>query len=544
MLNVHRLEQRIAAEMKAAGVPGLALALVHRQEVVYARSFGTTSVEDGGAPVTPHTLFRIASTTKPLVGTAVMRLVEAGTLDLERPLSAYVPWLRFSQPGMEDRLTLRHLLSHTSGLPQLRGDLDSRDPGALATFVREKLPDYPLLVPPGRLWLYSGAGIALAAFVAEVASGMAFPDLMRRLVFDPLDMPRTTFDPLVAMTFPFAQAHTADADGTLRVEHRLVANTIFDPAGGAMSTALDLANFAILHLNQGRFRGRQLLSPESVRTMHMPIVSLWTLAEEGYGLTFATERYKGVRLVRHNGGGLASYASGFYLAPDEEMAVVLLANGDRPMAILRHLLDQLFELPAQSEMPRAIAPDHTAWPRYVGTYLGIYTGLATIQIVDDQLILDLNGESFPLSMREPDLYFAQRSGGGSLISVGFLPEAEGPTRFLVLNDSPCERIGPPGAIAPDPAAWAAYAGTYVAPEAATLREDTYVVRVEGERLMFHPRHDKAFPCIALDDTRFACGLGLLEFHATGAGPALVFMKTFTLTRVSLDTPTGSQGVIA
>jgi CubicO group peptidase (beta-lactamase class C family) len=531
MLNVHRLEQRIADEMEAAGVPGLALALVHRQEVVYAGGAGVTSVENGGAPVTPQTLFRIASTTKPLVGTAIMRLVEAGTLDLERPLSAYVPWLQFSQPGIEDHLTLRHLLSHTSGLPQLRGDLDTRDPGALATFVREKLSSYPLLVPPGRLWLYSGAGIALAAFVAEVASGMAFPDLMRRLVFDPLDMQRTTFDPLVAMTYPLAQAHTAGEEGTLHVEHRFIANAVFDPAGGAMSTALDLANFAILHLNQGRFRDRQLLSPESVRTMQTPVVSLWTFAEEGYGLAFATERYKGVRLVRHNGGGLASYASCFYLAPDEEMAVVLLANGGRPMPILRHLLDQLFELPEQPETPEAIVPDRAAWPRYVGTYLGIYTGLAAIQIGGDQLILELNGEQFPLSMREPDLYFGQRSGGGPLISVGFLPEGEGPTRFIVLNNSPCERVDPPGAIVPDPEAWAAYSGTYVVPEAAMLREDTYVVRVEGDRLVFQPRHGEAFPCIALDDARFACGAGLLEFHVTDAGPMLEYMKTFALTRV-------------
>lgn len=82
---------------------------------------------EGGLPVTPDTLFRIASTTKLLVGTAILRLVESGTLDLDAPVSAYLPWFHFSQPGMEDQITLRHLLSHTSGLCTFRMDHMSRD---------------------------------------------------------------------------------------------------------------------------------------------------------------------------------------------------------------------------------------------------------------------------------------------------------------------------------------------------------------------------------------------------------------------------------
>src|SRR5438093_8086977 len=116
LLNVRALEQRIADAMGAAGVPGLALAVVQGDEVVYARGFGVTSVEDGGLPVTPQTLFRIGSTTKPLTGTAVMRLVEAGQLDLDRPVRDRLDWFALSEPGAE-RVTLRMLMSHTAGLP-------------------------------------------------------------------------------------------------------------------------------------------------------------------------------------------------------------------------------------------------------------------------------------------------------------------------------------------------------------------------------------------------------------------------------------------
>src|SRR5688572_28046931 len=90
------LEQRIGDAMTEAKVPGLAIAVAQGDRILYARGFGVTSVADGGQPVTPETLFRPGSTTKPLTGTAVMRLVEQGVFDLDRPIGAYADGLRFS----------------------------------------------------------------------------------------------------------------------------------------------------------------------------------------------------------------------------------------------------------------------------------------------------------------------------------------------------------------------------------------------------------------------------------------------------------------
>ncbi len=143
MLSLYSLEQHIEAQMKAARIPGLALAIVKDQEVIYAKGFGVTSVEDGGLPVTPQTLFRIGSTTKPLTGTAVMRLVEDGKLNLDRPVREYVDWLTFSEEGAIDRVTLRMLMSHTAGLPTAA---DIKD-GCLYvdfTFFHQKLSCTPL----------------------------------------------------------------------------------------------------------------------------------------------------------------------------------------------------------------------------------------------------------------------------------------------------------------------------------------------------------------------------------------------------------------
>jgi CubicO group peptidase (beta-lactamase class C family) len=349
MLNVEWLEERVAAAMAADAVPGVALAVFHHGAVVYARGFGVTSVEEGGVPITPRTLFQIGSTTKPLTGTMLMRLVERGALDLDRPVRTWLPDLRFSVPGAAERVTLRMLLSHTAGLPwdqitptRLHG---SRDPSALAAWVRDELPHRPLVAMPGEQWSYSNPGINLAAHLAEIVTGETYPDLMRSLVFAPLGMTRTTFDPTVAMTYPHAQAHEWAEDGTLRVVHRAPDNAAQYPSAFAYSTALDLANFALLHLREGRFGDTQILSSEGIAAMHAPQSVRGDTSGGAYGLTFFIDSYRGMRQISLY-GGISSFSSEFTLLPEANVGVILLRNHgddfDAP-AIVRAIFDDLLE---------------------------------------------------------------------------------------------------------------------------------------------------------------------------------------------------------
>lgn len=342
------LKEQIEERRQAAGVPGVALAVIQGNQIIHTAGFGTTSVEDGAGPITPQTLFRIASTTKPLTGTAVMRLVERGGLDLDRAIRDYIPWIAFSRPGTGERLTLRLLLSHRGGLPfdyQLAG---SRDPSALEAYVQEEIPRLPLPFPPGETWHYSNAGINLAGHLVEAAYGRPFANAMQDLVFEPLGMRHTTFDPTVAMTYPLAQSHEIDGEGRLRVEHRSWDRVAGYPAGGAFSTVVDLAQFAIMHLNAGRFRGAEILSPASVREMHTPQSELQTSTGKGFGLTFFVEEYQGIRRVEH-WGGVNSFSSRFVLAPDARVGVVVLHNRMASAfdadEIVDAVFDQLLDLP-------------------------------------------------------------------------------------------------------------------------------------------------------------------------------------------------------
>lgn len=131
MLNLDKMKQRVERFMEEDYIPGLALAIVRGQDIIYARGFGARSVEDEGAPVTEETLFRIGSITKPLTSTAIMRLVEEGKLELDRPIKAYFKDFRLSDPAASDQITLRMLLSHTAGLPTHYEPFGTRDPHAL-----------------------------------------------------------------------------------------------------------------------------------------------------------------------------------------------------------------------------------------------------------------------------------------------------------------------------------------------------------------------------------------------------------------------------
>lgn len=211
------LTKAIEQLMADARVPGLAAAVVREGEVVLAEGFGVTATE-GGRPVTPDTHFRIGSVTKPLTATAIMRLVDAGRVDLDHPISAYVPALRLADPAAPQQITMRMLLTHTSGLPTMPVSFHGpRDPGGLERYVHVDLPQLPLTHLPGRVYAYSNPGYALAGFIAATTSGLPFATLMQQTVFNPLGMASSTLDPLMAATYPLALGHVPSTDGQLQV---------------------------------------------------------------------------------------------------------------------------------------------------------------------------------------------------------------------------------------------------------------------------------------------------------------------------------------
>jgi CubicO group peptidase (beta-lactamase class C family) len=536
MFNLYTLERSITRHMDTAQVPGLALAIVREQEVLYARGFGMTSVEDGGIPVTPQTLFRIGSTTKSLTGTALLRLVEAGMLELDRPLKEYIDWLTFNEPTVAEKITLRMLLSHRAGLSTDMPLQDRRSPEGLETFIREQLPQYPLVAEPGKLFAYSNLGLVVAGFLAQHVCGQPFTQVMQELVFDPLDMQRTTFDPTVAMTYPLALAHVVHNKGKLAVEHRFLEDTASYPASFAMSTVLDLANFALIHLNNGVFRDQPFLAPETVATMHRAHSHLFTRKELSYGLTFSLDVYYKQRLVGHD-GAISSFGSQLTLLPDAQIGVILLYNrADLDgVGIVNSIFDRLVRpvkkqfktqnpikesktpKASKAQMARLDSAEQALYPRYVGIYLSPYIGLTTVDIINSQLILRFNDEHIPLTAYKQDLYVGAYEESDIGLTIGFVLPAEGPAEYVVINpygdDSvfhmlECRRINPDELRPRFQERWHAYVGTYA-------HEDfgTYTVSIENGHVMLalQEASEKTL-CTPMGSGQFVCKWGIFEFH--------------------------------
>ncbi|MBC8076052.1 MAG: beta-lactamase family protein [Chloroflexales bacterium] len=505
VVNYYQLEQRIQRAIQAQRYVGMAVAIIQGAEVTYARGFGVASVEDASPQVTPDTLFCIGSISKTLTATLVMRLVEQGRLDLDTPIVNYLPGFQFSDPALGARITLRHVLSHTTGLPAGGKDFGPRDPDALRRFVWDELPMYAFIAPPGRLHLYNNTVLVIAGHVAEAVTGRFYEELMQELVFDPLGMQRTTFDRLVAMTYPLALAHRVGADGVLRTKHRFTDNVSGNPAGFGISSTLDLAHFAIMHLSRGQFAGAQFLAPESVAEMQLPHANRSTFGVEShYGMGWYTGSYKGVRQVLH-GGMLESYNCFLTLFPDQGVGVVLQSNYDDGTEIgdlVEQIYDGLLGLREAHASPRPVAPDRAAWERHVGTYLSTSRGLATIRAEGDELMLEQNDTSMALVAVEGDLYQAEHT------PVRFLPEPAGPTEYMVIDSMPYWRLEPDPSFVPDPQRWERYAGVYYAWQ---IDPDPPHVRVHDRQLLVRWGGNEVI-YTALSNTRFVGAYGLLEFE--------------------------------
>jgi CubicO group peptidase (beta-lactamase class C family) len=461
MLQTQELEKVIHEEMKKLQIPGLAIAVVHKQEIIYAKGFGMTSVEDNGVQVTPDTLFRIGSVTKLLTATVIMKCVERELLDLDKPLIHYIPWLRLHDENAASSLTLRILLTHTSGYINGGDVIGKRDPEGLEEYVRRQLPEIHFHAPPGKVYAYSNHNINLAGFVVQYVTGRPFAALMQEELFDPLHMQRTTFDPLVALTYPLALAHVQH-EGELRVNHQqMVDNTACHPSFFAMSTVTDLARFAMLHLNRGIFGGEKHLAAETIAEMHAQQFDFYSHYPSGVGLAFhLQERWRGYKLSRHF-GDISSYSSDFVMLPEHETAVILMNN----MPSFPHnkvtdmILAQLF--PDMKESTTYLEQEHLPLPAIEGTYLGEWPGLIEIQRVDDQLVLTKNKqESYVVRPYLPDRLKAYNQSGEEKMIVGYLLEEESEERYLFLNNVLCNNVLPPGNHQPTEEELQSYCGCY------------------------------------------------------------------------------------
>ena len=319
---VDTLRPFIEREMSEKGLPALSIAIVDDQEIVWAQGFGTADPKTG-KPATAETVYRIGSVSKLFTDIAIMQLVERGELNLDAPITDYLPEFKPRNP-FGTPITLRQLMSHRSGLlrePPIGHYLDPTEPSLAATVG--SLNDTELFFPPNSHTKYSNAAIGVVGYLLQVRSHQPYAKYLKASVLDPIGLHHSSFEPDPQIVGNLAKAEMWTYDGLQFEAPTFQLGT--GPAGGLYSTVNDLGHFISVLLAHGRINDGHLLKPETLEQMWAPQFS--SSGGRVFGLGFLTQSLDGHRMVGH-GGAIYGFATFVDVLPEDKLGVVVITTKD------------------------------------------------------------------------------------------------------------------------------------------------------------------------------------------------------------------------
>lgn len=488
MLNYKKIEEKANSLLQKA--PGLAYSIFTDKEVLYENGFGVTSVEEQGVEVTPETMFRIGSVSKTITATLIMKLVENGKLDLDVPIIKYIPELKLSNAEAIDIITLRMLLSHTAGFPD-GGDLyGDRSEDALAKYVELDIPKLEFVAPPQVHYSYGNHAINLAGYVAEKVMGKSFAALVKEEVFIPLGMDKSTYDSLIALTYPTALQHEKAEDGAFRVIHSFFENATCYPSSMCISNTRDMAKFGQMYLSNGN----GILSQQSVNEIFSVQANRFTLPPSKVGLCWLSETDKGINFKWHS-GGVGTYRSFIVLFPEQNLGIFTVASQDVGWQLVEEILEQIGQEEELSWTKMNLDKVKLSY----GSYLSAKSGLVEMYEDSNRPFIKINESSYLLRAIQDDHLLAVDEKGDAVASIGLLAYED----FIMVNGAGCKKVeGPFNKLD----TLEEFEGKY------KQGELEFIFTIEDHKSFLKDEEDK-LACTYLFDNKFFCpGYGLLEFE--------------------------------
>ncbi|MEO8453002.1 MAG: serine hydrolase domain-containing protein [Gemmatimonadota bacterium] len=459
----------IQRKLTEDGVPSLAVAVARNGKIVWEAAYGWADREKR-IPATEHTMYSLASISKPITATGLMVLVERGQVDLDRPVNDYLGTAKLNGHAFDaSKATVRLVAAHRAGLP-LHYQFFYEDEPFKRPAMDETIRRYGNLVtPPGERYQYSNLGFGIIDYVVSRVSGTSYPEFMRREVFMPLGLTHTSVDIGPGLE-AFAATRYA-ADGTP------IPFYDFDHPGASavFSSAHDLVRFGMFHLKDKLPEQKAILTAASIDAMHVAVGS--TGARSGYGIGWEhTVNEKGLEILSHD-GGMGGVSTTLTLLPQLDAVVVVLANSSSgaPSAISEEIVAVL--APDRTAAPaKAAAPAATLSAAERKRYLGDYdVGDMQVSVSEDggRLMVTVPQGSSLLLYRGNDRFDVAAAPGASL---SFTWEGTTPVLALQMEGPPkTGRRHPPGPAfrkIPELAGtWAGAVETYEGPREVTLRVD-------------------------------------------------------------------------
>jgi CubicO group peptidase (beta-lactamase class C family) len=444
-------------------VPGLAIAIVRDDHVVYAKGFGVLEIEKSDL-VTADTLFELGSTTKAFTSTSLAILAGEKKLDWDDPIRKHIAWFRLSDPCADSLVTIRDIVTHRTGLAT-RDELWDN-----ARFTRDEMlhavAEIPLSKPIRARYQYSNIMFTLAGEVVASASGMPWEEFIRTRIFAPLGMTESRITAAEWSNVKHAQGYDYDREHDAPKPHPFNDYATIAPAGTIKTTARDMAQWLRMQLAGGTIDGKRIVDADALLETKSPQVALSLSTPNNpesnvitYGMGWTVQDYRGTLLVSHS-GALNGYRTQVALLPKLNAGIVVLTNigrGNAPLALRNAVLDLLTASPSTRdwnayylELDRksdakgkaAIAareaqrkpnttPSHEL-AAYVGTYTNRGYGDVAITRTADALALQWGHAVLPMTHWHYDTFDAKSDAEELDELVPFGMNAEGNIDSLTL----------------------------------------------------------------------------------------------------------------
>ena len=450
--------------MERSGVPGMAIAVVHADAVVYAKGFGVRHI-GREATVDENTVFQLASLSKPIGATVVAGIIGLGKIDWDTPVSRLMPSFSLKDSYVSREVTIGDLYCHRSGLPSHAGDT-LEDLGFSREQILHRLRWVPLN-PFLMRYAYTNFGLTAAAMAVAKSTGLSWEDLSARILYQPLGMNSTSSRYDDYRNRANKSALHVRIDNHWEARHERIADAQ-SPAGGVSSSVMDMAKWMRLQLADGMFNGRKIIAAKPLIQSRYPLMlakpaetSQGRAGFYGYGMGVGVDGTGRVRFS-HSGAFLLGAATHFSLLPAENLGIVVLTNGmpvGAPEAVAQTFLDlvelggiqrdwlkvigadmaQLYENPSRLA---GLQPPESPRPArrlafYTGDYKNRYHDPARVFAEKGQIWLRLEpaNQRFPLRHWSGDTfaYFPTGENAVGISAVDFKPGPGGKAGELIIE---------------------------------------------------------------------------------------------------------------
>lgn len=352
-INVDRviaeLEPEIQRTLLEGRIPSASIALVSGDRVIWSSAYGHSNLW-ARTPATTNTVYLIGSTFKAMSSVALLKQMELGKFKLDDRVSDHLTEFKIQNEDPQRPVTFRHLLTHTSGLPADFGGVtvwgDSAPP-SMEEYLRKSLK---VTKPTMTSVVYSNQAYTLIGYLVQQLAGVPYKQYIHEQIFSPLEMTSTAFEPRPDMDERLAIPYAVDEKTGSQVGAVRVKAAVW-PAGLVYGTVLNQANWLIANLNGGVFKGKRIISEQTLEQMFTrqydqfkgPIEGLWGNENAGFGLTWWVQVRDGDRYFAHS-GSVQGYTAFLLGNRDRKLGFAILTNGNRAHPHLIKLADRAMDL--------------------------------------------------------------------------------------------------------------------------------------------------------------------------------------------------------